>query len=354
MKHKIKPVYIRTITMLAIIAIVVVGLATNSANGTLSAMGIGSIALLCPLGALEVMLASKTVIPLAIISLICLVAIGFLIGRIFCGWVCPTPLIRSIFPGKKKGANTKNADSKASGSAGASSGKTVEVQMLSDEERGIPQNATAALASSGSSASCGKCQKSKFHPNKIALPKFDSRFIVLIGALVTTFIFGFPVFCLVCPIGITFGFVIGLWRLFAFNEPTWLLIIFPAMLILELVVFRKWCHKICPVGALMSLASSLNTITRPKVATDKCLRTTKGIACTACKDVCYEEINLHDYINSRPMAECTKCHECSSACPQGAISFLGRRSPVTDTVNVPQAEPDFDAEEMESEEIEAD
>ena len=42
--------------------------------------------------------------------------------------------------------------------------------------------------------------------------------MVLAGALASSAAFGFPVFCLICPVGLTFALVIALWRLAEFNE----------------------------------------------------------------------------------------------------------------------------------------
>ena len=283
MKRKIPVTYLRVAAMLLFFALVLVGLATNLAPGTPSSFGFGSIAAICPLGSLEVLIASKTFIPLAVASLACLIIIAFVLGKVF--WVCPVPLSLLLAPKKER-----------------------ELSREADDEDGDPV-------------------LSHPHPETRARPRFDSRFAVLLGALGSTAVFGFPVFCLVCPIGLTFCLVIGLWRLIGFNEPSWLLIVFPLLLALELFVFRRWCHKICPLGAIMSLASSLNTRLRPHVDRSKCLRTTEGIACTRCKDVCFEEINLHDVDHSRPLCECTKCKDCSSVCPVGAISFGKTKQP---------------------------
>jgi ferredoxin-type protein NapH len=144
---------------------------------------------------------------------------------------------------------------------------------------------------------------------------------VLGGALLSTAIFGFPVFCLVCPIGLIFATLIGLWRLIQFNEPTWTLLIFPAVLVLELAICRRWCGKLCPLGALLSLVSSLNVFVRPRVDKDACLRTAHGVDCKLCKGACLEGIDLHQREDSAPLAECTKCRECSDSCPVNAIRF---------------------------------
>ena len=51
--------------------------------------------------------------------------------------------------------------------------------------------------------------------------KIDSRHGILAAALGSTLVFGFPVFCLVCPIGLTFATVLLVMRLFAFGDATW-------------------------------------------------------------------------------------------------------------------------------------
>ncbi|MFR1638333.1 MAG: 4Fe-4S binding protein [Eggerthellaceae bacterium] len=70
------------------------------------------------------------------------------------------------------------------------------------------------------------------------------------AALLSTAVFGFPVFCLICPVGLTFATLIAVWRLFQFNEVALSLLVFPAMLALEVLVLRKWCSRFCPLGAL--------------------------------------------------------------------------------------------------------
>lgn len=73
-------------------------------------------------------------------------------------------------------------------------------------------------------------------------------FWVLGGALASSAVFGFPVFCLICPVGLTFALVIALWRLFEFNEPSLSIVFFAGFLILELFVLRRWCHAFCPLA----------------------------------------------------------------------------------------------------------
>ena len=47
--------------------------------------------------------------------------------------------------------------------------------------------------------------------------RFVSRSGVLAGALASAAIFGFPVFCQICPVGLTFATVLLIMSLFAFE-----------------------------------------------------------------------------------------------------------------------------------------
>ena len=146
--------------------------------------------------------------------------------------------------------------------------------------------------------------------------QLDSRHAVLVGTLASAAVFGFPVFCLICPVGLTFATIIGLWNLVQFNEPSWALIIFPIILVVEVTVLRKWCSKICPISALVSLLSNLNITLRPRVKADACLRS-RGVECHACVDACPEQLDPP----SGRIPECSKCGKCVEACPAKAISI---------------------------------
>ncbi|MEE0706107.1 MAG: hypothetical protein UCH28_06940, partial [Adlercreutzia sp.] len=74
----------RTVTLLAVFVAVIVSLAFDSGLGTPSSFGLGEFFLLCPLGGLEALLASKALIPVTLISL-AVVAVGaLLLGRSWC------------------------------------------------------------------------------------------------------------------------------------------------------------------------------------------------------------------------------------------------------------------------------
>ncbi|MDL2060214.1 FAD-dependent oxidoreductase [Mesosutterella sp. AGMB02718] len=270
---------LRWFTALAFIVLAAAGMAWHTGWGTLSSFGWKSIAAVCPLGGLETLIAGHSLTLRAAVGLVIVLALVALFGRIFCGWMCPTPLIRKTFGAK---------DDRLPRREGA--GRVIPI---------YPEKAAAKASS--------------------RIPK-NTPLYILVGALGSTAVFGFPVFCLICPVGLTFGVVIGAWRLFQFNIGDWSILLFVALLALELFALRRWCASFCPLGALMSLLSRANRTFRPVIDESKCLRA-KGLDCNVCRSACPEGIDLTKPATAEELARCTKCHACSDACAEGAISF---------------------------------
>ena len=288
---------IRTIVAAAVFCILAICLIAGVNMGTLSGFGWDSFSALCPLGAFTTMLATKTLVPRAVFSIIIMALLVFLVGRAFCGWICPVPLIgkiREFFRSPKKRKALEKAKH--------------------DEAIDI---ARFELGCGGKGGDCGSCSACKEKRQKL-----DSRHYVLGGALLSTAIFGFPVFCLVCPIGLTFATVLVFWRLFANADMTWSVILIPLMLVIELVFLRKWCTRFCPMAGLMNLMSRFSRTWKPVIDDSKCLETSKGTPCSRCAIVCEADINLrHPEYGERTLADCMRCHACVEACPAGAITM---------------------------------
>lgn len=294
----------RAITTFVVFASMFVGLIVCNGWGTLCSFGLDAVAYICPLGALETLLAEHTIIPRALLSLACIILAAVLLGRTFCAWVCPIPPIGRFFHPEKK--NAKAAE-------------TTEATTVAETD-------SVAAASVADAPASPVAENIKAEPGSgHALPpvggertgvRFDSRHGVLLGGLVSTAIFGFPVFCLICPIGLTLATVVCLFRTFVEHDPTLSLLIFPAILLVEIVFFRKWCHKICPVGALLSLLGTKSSIARPRVDTQRCLRS-KGVNCLSCTHACPELLDPHVL----KIPECTRCGACADICPQHAITM---------------------------------
>ena len=129
-------------------------------------------------------------------------------------------------------------------------------------------------------------------------------------------------FCLICPVGLTFATVLLIMRLFAFGDVTWAVVVVPLVLLIEVVFLRKWCGKFCPLGALISLVSGANRTLRPHVDDAACLFTSKGVRCFACSKACPEHLDVRrPQLSEEALGNCTKCRECADACPAKAISF---------------------------------
>lgn len=304
--------YVRIALPLVLLALVSLGLAFRWNIGNLSALGWGDIAMLCPIGALGTMLAEKTIIPQAVYSLIAIVAITIIFGHAFCAWVCPVPPIeklRGLFAKRKK-AEPANVNEKPKA-------LTAEEKALLAESMDGCKKAKSGSKKGLGCASCGK------HGAPMA-----SRYFILGGALLSALVFGFPVFCLVCPVGLSIASILLFIRLFAFGDVSWTVIVVPAVLVLEVIVFRKWCHAFCPISAFMSIVSRANRTFVPTIDNEKCLETTRGVECERCASVCPEGINPRIPEIGTSWSECIKCRSCIDACPTHAMSMplLPRRT----------------------------
>ncbi len=295
---------VRTVIPVGIFALLAAGIG----SGTLCEVGYSSIAYLCPVGALESVFGAGTPGVRIVIALAIFAVIALLFGKAFCSWACPIPPLESLF----SSARRRTRDREERKEAGKRAERRWEEQVH------------------GTACSTDGCASCTSFVNAPALPArgpkkrrfhIDGRHVVLAGALGSAFACGFPVFCLVCPVGLTFATGIALYRFVGFNEPAIDLLVFPLLLVLELTVLRKWCHRFCPIGALFSLVGGFTRITRPKVKRDQCVRS-DGTICAACAAACPEHIDPCDDLGDRPLSECTRCGRCLKACPQNALYLV--------------------------------
>ncbi len=218
----------------------------------------------CPLGFLERSIASRELLPQLWLP-VALVALSvILLGRVFCAWVCPASLVSRTFR--------------------ITGGSRVKWQA---GQKGVDWASYSPYA-------------------------------VLAGVLAASFLFRFPVFCFFCPVGLAFASVFAVVRLFSPDPLGVEIVLFPALLGLELFALKSWCRSFCPLGAMLRLAGSLNHFLRPAIKPQACL-VNKGIDCQACRNACPEGVDLRNQKTSLFLKDCTKCLECYERCPARAI-----------------------------------
>lgn len=286
-KKTITPVWVlRTASILLIAGMIVSGTVFKSGFGRLCTLGKGIFSMTCPLGFLGAAFASRSLLPKLWLSVGVAVLLIILLGRFFCAWVCPASILHFI----KTKLHIKTSQS------------ALWQSRVTKNEK-ISSTAVPAALTTVDTESASK----KVYPGVA----------VLVGGIVSSYIFGFPVFCLVCPIGLTFGTIFAAVRWFSGATPGLELAIFPIMIIAEIFILKSWCTSLCPMGALFGLISRLNIFFRPKPDQKVCLGA-RGFNCRVCEKACPQGLTRAE-IMSGTNEKCTKCLECYEKCPAGAI-----------------------------------
>lgn len=219
--------------------------------------------LACPIGALQAVSGSMNY-SLSFYVWGFLLAIGVMLGRFICGWICPFGLIQELM--------------------------------------------------------------NKIPTKKFKLPKPFTYikyvvlvlFVMVLPVAVTNYMgVGKPAFCeFICPSGTLLGGIpmmlthpelrstVG--RLFALKVTILIMIIVGCIFI-----FRFFCKTICPLGAIYGLLNKIS-IYHLEVNKDACVN------CGKCSRVCKMDVDPVKCPNS---AECIRCGACKAACPKDAISI---------------------------------
>lgn len=133
---------LRTIVAAAVFVVLSAGLIAGVSMGTLSGFGWETFSALCPLGALATMIATKTVVPRAVVSIVIMAVLVLAVGRAFCGWICPVPLldrVRGFFRSPKKRTALEQAKrSEMLGIAKSELGETVASSERAKRVEGSP------------------------------------------------------------------------------------------------------------------------------------------------------------------------------------------------------------------------
>lgn len=319
----------RVLCEVAVVGVFVFGLFFQTGTGSASAMGPFGVFYLCPIGALTSFLASKTFIPAQVFGLAIFAAFTLLFGRAFCAWICPTQLwykvVNRLDNGQKR-PRRKRARRGARAAAPA-----VGVAAASEAAGGVrPASVEAAPAADAARDAAAPARKTlgmRFlsvfgsRDPRLMGGMHDSRNWVLAGVLVAAFLVAFPMFCLICPVGLTFASLVSLFNFVRFDTFGPGVVVFPLLLLVEILVVPRWCHTLCPISAAISWVSRGNKTFVPAVDESVCLNTTGGHCPEHCKAACVERIDLHRLDEGAPLHQCTKCNLCADACPVSAITF---------------------------------
>jgi ferredoxin-type protein NapH len=273
----------------------------------------------CPLGGLQALItglvANIRFYQLIFAVLIFVIPI-FVVGNIFCGWICPLGTMIDAFDLYIRKFKPK-------------------IEAHRAERSRLNRECLGGKNCGSSSSVCPTCPIGRTLINKYGVVGNG----ILAGTIVGTTALGFNVFCTICPIGISTR---GLFHLKATTfitkvvNPFFLeLLIIPVVAILMSIREKRfWCNKICPIWALLTLGAYVSPFLKPTVVEEKCVR--KGCPkdcpdaklgyCGACRStdrrnceiVCPSNINLLD---TTSRAKCTKCMECYCQCERGAVKI---------------------------------
>ncbi|MFC1692944.1 4Fe-4S binding protein, partial [Candidatus Latescibacterota bacterium] len=241
-----------------------------------------------------VMTLSGTVVLTGLFISAVTVIITVLLGRIFCGWVCPMGTVFDLFahviPQKKERPPFGNGYY-----------KNIKYYLLTFLIFGSIAGFSAVLF---------------FDPLVFLFRVFTLNvypFIVLIINL------GLDT---VRPLAMKMGFFTL--STFSYEQPVFILGLVNLLMFIGIIAFiyverRFWCRNLCPLGALLSLFSRFSVWGRR--VSEEC------IDCSKCARTCPMNAISDDY-KSTSLRECIQCERCKPVCSVDAVSFSTRRNEI--------------------------
>jgi polyferredoxin len=233
-------------------------------------------------------------------SLLILIPTIFL-GRFFCGWICPLGSIHHFFSSLK------------------SERKRGQQLVESNRYKGWQTTKYYLLVASLVAAVTGTGLAGWLDPFSFLVRSLGLSILPGMNYAVSAVLRALEHsrFGLVQTAGSIFHFLLGGWLL-SFKQPyfrqgVWLGLIFISLVALNFRVTRFWCRALCPLGALLGLASRWSILGLVK-AHDRC------DDCTRCLMRCQ---GGDDPIGGVPwrQPECHLCLNCVDECPEGALQF---------------------------------
>lgn len=194
----------------------------NFVQGWYQSLGIGSLWFVSPLEGLESLLITKTLYMPSVIGMVIPVISAFLLGRVFCSWICPVTFFLELFDRLRK--------------------------IISGRQ---------------------------FLENRLLFAKKLLWFILIIE-LVTSMILGAPLFVFLSPPGLV-GREIMMMVFFKTVALEGVILLF--IIFLELLTRRFFCRTFCPLGGLLALLGTKRSL-RLHLHQDNCT------SCKTCDLAC--------------------------------------------------------------------
>jgi len=249
-----------------------------------------------PLVALVTMVSSRAIIGTMLLSLT-VVAFTLVLGRVFCGWVCPLGTVLDIFTwlwtrGHRKGTLRKR--------------KSIRLHWLKYFILVIIL--IAALFSLNAAWVLDPLAIFVRSLTYAVYPLGTKLISAITNGLVSIDFLEEPVYALHDRLeGIIFPVEEPSYHLAVF-----FLLMFIGILALEFLASRFWCSSVCPLGALLGVLSRFKPFNR--WADNKCTD------CTLCHKDCKTGAVSDDFRGANS-SECIMCWQCERVCPTGATRF---------------------------------
>ncbi len=267
----------------------------------------------CPLGSAQFLLTGEVEI-MTIVALLLFILPIVLLGNAFCSWACPIGTMIDSFD-KSVEKFLPKIEAKR---------KKRALQRRKNKRNEQEKNSV-----------CPSCPVNKVMPERYGVLANGALASAFLGAAVLRF----PVFCVVCPVGIATRGIVHLRSISSITGRflPFILELLPIPIIAVLVSLRErrfWCKKLCPMGSLLRAAGTLSPFIKLRVEEKKCVmkgcpencedgRLDMCLFCRTmddrkCEKVCPVDINL---VDNGSYNRCTKCLECYVACDYDAVKI---------------------------------
>ncbi len=278
-----------------------------------------------PLGWLQRAFATRSLMPSLLIGALFFIVGSIFFGRFFCGWMCPVGLVNETIQSYR--GRMKKPEEKVLTNGGHCNTSCNDCRTnggLPSPEPWVPPATDEKAKFSFSFL------KSK---GKLPIPGYF-KYVFLAAVLGVSALVGFPVFCIVCPIGIVGRTILGVTTGYAAHSLlgipgfAWfgaeMIVITLSVFVFEIALSRwsegsVWCGKLCPMGGLFSLLGNLNPFKRISLRVHRKKICESPICVIVCPTGAAGRDGETSTITTDPDL-CTGCKNCVIACPFGSRS----------------------------------